>query len=63
MRFERLKRLGSHDWYFQLGAVDGKQPFCILLRHFTGLGFRLTINLNSDKLIKMFGFCQKIFGV
>ena len=63
MRFERLKHLGKYDWYLQIGAVDGKRSFCILLRHFTGLGFRLTINLNSDKLIKAFGFNQKIFGV
>ena len=65
MKFERLKHIpgGEHDWYFQIGDTIGEKAFCILLRYFTKCGFRLSVNLYTDRLIKLFGFSQKIIGV
>lgn len=65
MKFERFTNIpgGEHDWLIQIGDVDGRKSFRILLRYFTKCGFRLTINLCSDGLIKFFGFREKVFGV
>lgn len=52
----------EHDWLIQIGDTNGK-PFCIKLRWFTRCGFRLTINFNTDRLIKLFGFNHKIIEV
>lgn len=62
MEFKRIRNIpgGEHDWYFQIGDTSGEKPFCILLRYFTGEGFRLVINFYRDKLIKLFGFQREI---
>ena len=62
MKFERLKHIpgGEHDWYFQIGDTIGEKAFCILLRYFTGRGFRLIINFYRDELINLFGFQREI---
>ncbi len=64
MKIEKLSHIpgGEHDWYVQIGG-DRKSAFCILLRYFTKCGFRLSVNLYTDRLIKLFGFFQKIIGV
>lgn len=63
MKFERQPHLGKYDWYFQIGDTSGRKAFCILLKHYTGDGFGLRINLCHDWLIKLFGFNEKIIGV
>lgn len=63
MKFEKLKNIGNHEWYIQIGDSSGNKPFCINVRHFTKMGFRLTIELCHDKLIRLFGFNQKVIGV
>ena len=62
MKFEMLKHIpgGEHDWYFQIGGTIGEKAFCILLRYFTGRGFRLIINFYRDELINLFGFQREI---
>lgn len=65
MKFEKLSHIpgGEHDWYFQIGNTDGrKAPFCVRLNYSSGYGFALTIHLNTEKLMKLFGFNQKIIG-
>lgn len=62
MKFKKLKHIGNHDWYIQIGDTTGNKPFCIIVRHFTKCGCRLTINLCHDRLITLFGFNQKVFG-
>ena len=60
MKFEKLY---SHDWCIQIGDSSGENPICIELRYFTRQGFRLNINFYTDKLIKIFGFNQKVIGI
>ena len=62
MKFEKLKNIDKHDWCIQFGDTSGNKPFCINIRHFTKNGFRLIIELYHDKLIRLFGFNQKVFG-
>lgn len=57
----------ENGWRIKIGGVNAEK-FQIYLRYFSGLygerkGFRLMINLNTDKLIKLFGFNQKIIGI
>lgn len=56
--FKRLK----DGWRFKIGGTSG-ETFGVLLRYFSGLGFRLTINFNTDTLIRLFGFNQRVYGV
>lgn len=65
MKFEKLSHIvgGEHDWYLQIGNTDGEKSICICLRYFTREGFRLSINLYRNWLIKLFGFNEKIIGV
>lgn len=63
MKFEKLKHIGNHDWYIQIGDATGKKPCCIIVRYFTKCGYRVTINFCQDKWIRLFGFNQKVFGV
>ena len=52
----------NNGWRFKIGGTSG-EPFGITLRYFNKCGFRLLINFNTDSLIKIFGFNQKIIGV
>lgn len=63
MKFKKLKRIGNHDWYIQIGDTTSNRPFCIIIRHFTKCGYRMTINFCHDKWINLFGFNQKVFGI
>lgn len=65
MKFEKLSHIpnAEHDWFFEIGNTSGEKPICICLRYFTRKGFRLSINLYRNWLIKLFGFNEKIIGV
>lgn len=52
----------ENGWRLKIGGVNGEK-FEVYLRYFKRKGFRLMINLNTNKLIKLFGFNQKIIGV
>ena len=56
--FKKLK----NGWRFKLGGTSG-EAFEITLRYFNKCGFRLYLNFNTEFLIKIFGFNQKIIGV
>lgn len=56
-----LKRF-DNGWRFKVGGVNG-EPFEFCCRYFSRRGFRVIINLNTDRLIRIFGFNQKVFGV
>ena len=45
----------NNGWRFKIGGIT--------LRYFNKCGFRLCLNFNTDFLIKIFGFNQKIIGV
>lgn len=45
-----------------IGGVTG-QPFMFELKHFTGKGLRLIVCFNTERLINLFGFNQKVLGV
>lgn len=63
-----MKRYGfkfrklNNGWYFQIGDVNGK-TFRLFFRYFNRRGYKLIIDLNTETLIKLFGFNQKIIGV
>ena len=63
---EVMKKYGfrkfEDGWCFQIGGVNG-ESFEIYLRYFSHEGFRLTINLNTDRLIRLFGFNSRHYGV
>lgn len=50
------------DGVLKLETLLG-EAFGITLRYFNKCGFRLLLNFNTDFLIKIFGFNQKIIGV
>ena len=52
----------NNGWRFKIGGTSG-EAFGITLRYFNKCGFRLLINFNTDFLINLFGFNQKIIGV
>ena len=52
----------NNGWRFKIGGTSGK-AFGITLRYFNKCGFRLLLNFNTDFLINLFGFNQKIIGV
>ena len=52
----------NNGWFFQIGGVNG-EAFRLLLRYFNKRGYRLEVDLNTETLIKLFGFNQKIIGV
>ena len=52
----------NNGWRFKIGGTSG-EAFGITLRYFNKSGFRLLLNLNTDFLINLFGFNQKIIGV
>lgn len=63
-----MKRYGfkfrklNNGWYFQIGDVNGK-TFRLFLRYFNRRGYKLIVDLNTETLIKLFGFNQKIIEV
>lgn len=48
-------------WRIKIGGTSG-ESFEVNLRYFNEYGFRLTINFNTDCLIKLFGFNQRSWG-
>lgn len=58
MGFKRF----NNGWRLKVGGVNG-EPFEFYCRYFSRCGFRVVINLNTDRLIRIFGFNQKVFGV
>lgn len=52
----------NNGWRFKIGGTS-REAFGITLRYFNKCGFRLLINFNTDFLINLFGFNQKIIGV
>lgn len=50
-----------NGWRIKIGGTSGKS-FEVSLRYFNKYGFRLTINFNTDRLIKLFGFNQMSWG-
>ncbi|MGN1167188.1 MAG: hypothetical protein ACI4S2_12545 [Lachnospiraceae bacterium] len=60
-----LIRKHENCWRFRVGGVDG-QPFRLLLRYRNNKEnrsikrFRLSIDLNTDRLIHLFGFNEKV---
>lgn len=52
----------KYGWRFKLGGTSG-EAFEITLIYFNKCGFRLCLNFNTNFLIKIFGFNQKIIGV
>lgn len=58
MKFRKF----NNGFSFQIGGVNG-ESFMINIRYFNVKGFRLTVSLNTDRLIKLFGFNQRIIGV
>lgn len=61
MRNYGFKKL-NNGWRFKIGGTSG-EPFEIKLQYFNKCGFRLHLNFNTDFLIKLFGFNQKVIGV
>lgn len=53
--FRKLK----NGWRFKIGGTSG-EAFGIKLMYFNKCGFRLHLNFNTDSLIRIFGFNQKI---
>lgn len=51
----------NNGWRFKIGVTSG-EPMGITLRYFNKCGFLLLINFNTDFLINLFGFNQKIIG-
>lgn len=64
MKFKLYPRHTLHQksFYLRIGNCNGGK-FEIVLEHFRHEGFRLIVNLNTDKLIKLFGFNQRVYGV
>ena len=62
----RIFKKFKNGWRLKIGGTNGEK-FMVLLQYFnrnTGKrGFRLIINFNTEKLIKLFGFNQKHIGV
>ena len=52
----------NNGWRFKIGGTSG-EAFEITLRYFSKCGFRLYLNFNTDFLIRIFGFNQKVIGV
>lgn len=53
--FRKLK----NGWRFKIGGTSG-EAFGIKLMYFNKSGFRLHLNFNTNLLIKIFGFNQKV---
>ena len=49
-------------WRFKIGGTCG-EAFELTIRYFNKQGFRLIVCLNTDMLIRLFGFNQKVIGV
>lgn len=62
----KMKKL-ENGWRIRVGGVNG-QSFCVVLRYFNSRGykhdkgFRLIIDLNSDRLIRLFGFNERVIN-
>lgn len=52
----------NNGWRFKIGGTSG-EAFGITLMYFYKCGFQFHLNFNTDFLIKIFGFNQKIIGV
>lgn len=64
----KVKKL-DNGWRIRIGGVN-KESFCIVLRYFNDNGykhkkrmFRVIIDLNTDKLIDLFGFNEKVINI
>jgi len=60
MKIKMRKIPRRNRWYIQIGGVNG-ESFMVLLQLF-GIKPRLTICFNTDRLIRLFGFNQKVIG-
>lgn len=65
-RTTNMKKYGykklDNGWRIKIGGTNG-EAFEFYLRHFKKEGFRLTICFNTDRLIKIFGFNQRTYGI
>lgn len=52
----------NNGWRFKIGGTSGEH-FEIYLRYFNEEGLRLTINLNTDRLIRIFGLNQRDYRI
>lgn len=62
MKRRLFKKFKNNGWRIQFGGVNG-EAYMLKLRYFSRKGFRLTVCFNTDSLISLFGFNQKIIGV
>jgi len=59
MRRCSFKKL-DNGWRFQIGGTNG-EAFGLHIRYFNGFKFRITVDFNTDTLIRLFGFNQRVW--
>ncbi len=57
-RFRKIE----NGWRFRLGGVNG-EAYMLNLRYFSRKGFRLTVCFNTEGLVRLFGFNQRVWGL